>query len=68
MSKIEVNTIETTSGSTLTIGKSGDTVTLKSGASQSGFKSIEWQSVVTSDTTMVAGRGYIINIHLVQLQ
>ena len=28
MSKIEVNTIETTSGSTLTIGKSGDTVTL----------------------------------------
>ena len=45
MSKIEVNTIETTSGSTLTIGKSGDTVTLASGASQSGFKSIEWQSV-----------------------
>ena len=61
MSKIEVNTIETTSGSTLTIGKSGDTVTLASGASQSGFKSIEWQSVVTSDTTMVAGRGYFVN-------
>ena len=43
----------------LTIGKSGDTVT--AGASQSGFKSIEWQSVVTSDTTMVAGRGYFVN-------
>ena len=61
MSKIEVNTIETTSGSTLTIGKSGDTVTLASGASQSGFKAIDWQTVVTSNTTMVAGRGYIVN-------
>ena len=61
MSKIEVNTIETTSGSTLTVGKSGDTVTLASGASSSGFGAIEWQSVVTSDTTMVAGRGYFVN-------
>jgi len=61
MSKIEVNTIETASGSTLTVGKSGDTVTLASGASQSGFKAIDWQSVVTGDTTMVAGRGYIVN-------
>ena len=36
-SKLKVNTVETESGSTLTLGKSGDTVTLASGASQSGF-------------------------------
>ena len=65
MSKIEVNTIETASGSTLTVGKSGDTVTLASGASQSGFKAIDWQSVINADgstvTTAEAGKGYIIN-------
>ena len=65
MSKIEVNTIETASGSTLTVGKSGDTVTLASGASQSGFKAIDWQSVINADgstvTTGEAGKGYIIN-------
>ena len=37
MSKIEVNTIEPQCGTTLTLGGSGDTVTLASGASQSGF-------------------------------
>ena len=65
MSKIEVNTIETASGSTLTGGKSGDTLTLASGASLSGFKAIDWQSVINADgstvTTAEAGKGYIIN-------
>jgi len=61
MSKIEVNTIETASGSTLTVGKSGDTVTLASGASQSGFKAIDWQSVQTSSFTAASGKGYPIN-------
>ena len=68
MSKIEVNTIETTSGSTLTIGKSGDTVTLASGATSSGFTSnsdINWQAVVVADgstaTTAEAGKGYFID-------
>ena len=37
MSKIEVNAIEPQCGTTLTLGASGDTVTLASGASQSGF-------------------------------
>ena len=37
MSKIEVNTIDVQCGSTLTIGSSGKTVTLATGASQSGF-------------------------------
>ena len=37
MSKVEVNQISSQCGSTLTIGQSGDTVTLAAGATQSGF-------------------------------
>ena len=37
MSKIEVNTVEPQCGTTLTLGGSGDTVALGSGASQTGF-------------------------------
>jgi len=37
MSKIEANTIAPSTGTTLTLGESGDTVTLGSGASLSGF-------------------------------
>ena len=37
MSKIETNTIAPSTGTTLTLGESGDTVTLGSGATQSGF-------------------------------
>ena len=37
MSKIEVNEVVKQSGSTLTLGGPGTTVTLGSGASQSGF-------------------------------
>ena len=37
MSKIEVNTVAPQCGTTLTLGESGDTVTLGAGASQSGF-------------------------------
>ena len=65
MSEIKVNTITKRTGSTLTIGESGTTVTLASGASQSGFKAIDWQSVINADgstvTTGEAGKGYIIN-------
>ena len=46
MSKIEVNTVEPQCGTTLTLGASGDTVTLGSGASQSGFGrtgTVDWQ-------------------------
>ena len=46
-SKVKVNTVETESGSTLTLGQSGDTVTLASGASQSGFGrtgTVDWQT------------------------
>jgi len=66
MSKIEVNAIEPQCGTTLTLGASGDTVTLASGASQSGFGrsgSVNWQtgSIKTSGFTAANGEGYFCN-------
>jgi len=66
MSKIEVNAIEPQSGTTLTIGASGDTVTLAAGASQSGFGrsgSVNWDTTpkTTTPVTAVSGNGYFIN-------
>ena len=65
MSKIEVNTVEPQCGTTLTLGASGDTVTLGSGASQSGFGrngTVNWQtSIKTSGFTAVSGEGYFCN-------
>ena len=64
-SKIKVNTVETESGSTLTLGQSGDTVTLASGASQSGFGrtgTVDWQTTPKTTTfTAVNGEGYFVN-------
>ena len=53
-------------GTTITIGASGDTVALASGASQSGFGragSVDWQtsSIKTSTFTAVSGEGYFAN-------
>jgi len=65
MSKIEVNTIEPQCGTTLTLGASGDTVTLATGASQSGFGragTVDWQTTPkTGDFTGANGEGYFIN-------
>ena len=47
MSKIEVNTIEPQCGTTLTLGASGDTVTLASGASFNQVLkngTVDWQT------------------------
>ena len=64
-SKVKVNTVETESGSTLTLGKSGDTVTLASGASQSGFGrtgTVDWDTTAkTASFTAVSGNGYFVN-------
>ena len=65
-STIKVNTIKKASGSTITIGESGDTVTLASGASQSGFGregSVDWQtgSIKTTTFTAVSGEGYFVD-------
>ena len=65
MSKIEVNAIEPQCGTTLTLGASGDTVTLASGASQTGFGrtgTVDWQtSIKTTSFTAVSGEGYFVN-------
>ena len=66
MSKIEVNTIDVQCGSTLTLGSSGKTVTLATGASQSGFGrtgTVDWQtsSIKTATFTAVNGEGYFCN-------
>ena len=66
MSKIEVNAIEPQCGTTLTLGASGDTVTLGSGANQSGFGrtgTVDWQtgSIKTATFTAVNGEGYFAN-------
>ena len=65
MSKIEVNTVDVQCGSTLTLGSSGKTVTLASGASQSGFGrtgTVDWCTTAkTSPLTVESGKGYFIN-------
>ena len=66
MSKIEVNTVAPQCGTTLTLGESGDTVTLGTGASQSGFGrtgTVDWQtgSIKTSTFTAANGEGYFAN-------
>ena len=65
MSKIEVNTVAPQCGTTLTLGESGDTVVLGSGASQSGFGrtgTVDWQtSIKTSTFTATNGEGYFVN-------
>ena len=65
MSKIEVNEIVKSSGSTLTIGGCGTAVTLGSGATQTGFGrsgAVNWQTTIkTGDFTAVSGEGYFVN-------
>ena len=69
MSKVEVDQVDPQSGTTLTLGTSGDTVSIPSGVTlanagtATGFASIDWQSsIVTASTlTAVAGRGYWID-------
>ena len=75
MSKIEVDTIDKQSGSTVTVGgpgtnlvlgTSGQSVTLGCGATQSGFGrtgTVNWQtgSIKTSTFTAVSGEGYFCN-------
>ena len=68
MSKIEVNTVAPQCGTTLTLGESGDTVTLGSGASQSGFGrtgTVDWVTSIKTNSdsplTAVNGKGYFLN-------
>ena len=64
--KIEVNTVAPQCGTTLTLGESGDTVQLGTGASQSGFGrtgTVDWQTgdIKTTTFTAVNGQGFFID-------
>ena len=67
MPLLKVNQIASYSGNTLTVGTTGDTVTLAAGASSSGFgatynSGLNWTStLVTSALTVSAGIGYFVN-------
>ena len=65
MSKIKVNEIDKRNGSTLTIGGSGTTVQLGTGATQTGFGrsgAVNWDTTPkTTGFTGVSGNGYFIN-------
>jgi hypothetical protein len=71
MGKIEVDKVTPQSGTSLTIGDSGDTITIPSGATitnngtATGFGatgSASWTTTVkTSGFTAVAGEGYFVN-------
>ena len=71
MSKIEVNTVAPQCGTTLTLGASGDTVTIPAGATISnlgtaaGFGStgeVSWNTTVkTADFTATSGSGFFVN-------
>jgi hypothetical protein len=52
MSKIEVDAIEPQSGTTLTIGASGDTITIPSGAKMSGQNYPAFEAYLGSDQTV----------------
>ena len=62
------NNIINENANTITIGASGDTVTLASGASQSGFGrsgTVDWQTTKkTANFTAVSGEGYFIDTTL----
>ncbi len=65
MSTIKVNTVTKRTGSTLTLGESGTTVTLACGASQTGFGrtgTVDWCTTAkTSPFTAVSGDGFFVN-------
>ena len=64
MPLLKVNQIASYSGNTLTVGTTGDTVTLATGASSSGFgfDGVVWTSnIVTSALTVSANVGYFVN-------
>jgi len=72
-STIKVNNVQNQCGqniinensNTITIGASGDTIALASGASQTGFGrtgTVDWQtSIKTADFTAANGEGYFVN-------
>ena len=72
-STIKVNNVQATDGgniinqcgTTITLGASGDTINLASGAGQTGFGrtgTVDWDTTIhTSTVTAVTGKGYFVN-------
>jgi len=65
-STVKVNTLTVASGCTMTLGESGKTIALASGASQTGFGrtgTVDWQtgSIKTANFTAANGEGYFAN-------
>ena len=64
-SEIKVNTIKRATGTTITLGESGDTVALACGASQTGFGAsgaVTWVTTPKTATfTAVTTNGYFVN-------
>ena len=67
MSTIKVNTITTRSGSTVTLGESGKTITLACGASQTGIVEhvvaarLVYNGKDITLLTATSGEGYFVN-------
>ena len=56
-STIKVNTIQDAGGNSLLVSNGSGSIT----TNNINVKDLDWQAVVTSDTTMVAGRGYFVD-------
>lgn len=66
-SAISVDTLKPKTATTLTLGESGDTIALGSGATSTGFGAtyngaVNWQSAIkTANFTAASGEGYFVN-------
>jgi hypothetical protein len=62
---LKSNSIKSASGSTITLGQSGDTIQLGCGASQTGFGrtgTVDWDTTAkTASFTAVSGNGYFVD-------
>jgi hypothetical protein len=62
---LKSNSLKSASGSTITLGQSGDTIQLGCGASQTGFGrtgTVDWDTTAkTASFTAVSGNGYFVN-------
>jgi len=62
---LKSNSLKSASGSTITLGQSGDTIQLGCGASQTGFGrtgTVDWDTTAkTAAFTAVSGNGYFVN-------
>ena len=56
-SVIKVNTLQDAGGNSLLVSNGSGSIT----TNNINVKDIDWQAVVTSDTTMVAGKGYFVD-------